>query len=173
MNLREATLEDVPELLALVQGAYRGDSARQGWTHEAELLDGQRTDAAALSASIASGDERILLAVAGDALIGCVQITRVGSGRAYLGMLTVDPLRQAAGLGRALIGAAERAAGELFGATAMEMTVVRQRAELIAYYERRGYRLTGDSRPFPYDDERFGLPRVADLEFVVLVKPLD
>ncbi len=173
MKLRGATSQDVPQLLALVQGAYRGDSARRGWTHEADLLDGQRIDAEALSAIMADDDERILVAYDGDALIGCVHISRIAAGRAYLGLLTVDPSRQAGGLGRGLIAAAERAAVAAFGASSMEMTVIRQRKELIAWYERRGYRVTGERRAFPYGDSRFGLPRVDDLDFVVLVKGLD
>jgi GNAT superfamily N-acetyltransferase len=171
-KLRMATGDDAPTLSVLVHGAYRGDSSRRGWTHEADLLDGQRIDEEGLAAILADGDHRILLAFDGDAMIGCVEITRVAADRAYLGMLTVDPLRQTGGIGRVLIDAAERAAAELFGATTMEMTVVRQRVELIAYYVRRGYRETGESRPFPYDDLRFGLPKVADLEFTVLLKTL-
>ena len=54
----------------------------------------------------------------------------------------------------------------------MEMTVITQRRELIAWYERRGYTVTGESRPFPHSDERFGLPRRTDLVFEVLAKPL-
>lgn len=172
MKLAVATGEDVPSLLALVQGAYRGENARQGWTHEADLLDGQRTDAAALASVIASENDRILLAFDRDMLVGCIQLTSVGAGRSYLGLLAVDPLRQAGGIGRMLIHAAETTAAELFGATSIEMTVIRQRAELIAYYVRRGYRVTGESRVFPYGDTRFGAPRVTDLDFAVLVKTL-
>ena len=54
----------------------------------------------------------------------------------------------------------------------MEMTVIANRGELIAWYERRGYVLTGERRPFPLDDPRFGLPKTRDLAFVVLEKPL-
>jgi len=99
-------------------------------------------------------------------------VAKQGEGLAYLGLLTVDPRRQAGGLGRWLIAAAEAEAIDRFGATRMEMTVIRQRAELIAWYERRGYRLTGETRPFPLDDERFGLPQTRELEFVVLEKAL-
>lgn len=172
MNIRFATDADLDALHALVHAAYRGDSARRGWTHEADLLDGQRTDRAALAASLADPQQRILVAERADGLIGCVNIAAVHGGKAYLGMLSVDPAAQAGGIGRALIAAGERVAAELFGATAMEMTVIRQRHELIAWYERRGYRLTGEERPFPLDDERFGLPRRRDLVFVVLEKPL-
>lgn len=167
-----ATLTDVPALHALVESAYRGDSARGGWTHEADLLDGQRTDNDALAQAIADPDHIILLARHGDTLIGCVEISRAATGRAYLGMLSVAPGWQGRALGKALIAAAETEAHTRLRATHIEMTVIRQRTELVAYYQRRGYRLTGETRPFPYGDERFGQPRVADLMFVVLEKPL-
>ncbi|HEV2568178.1 GNAT family N-acetyltransferase [Sphingomonas sp.] len=172
MTIRTAAERDVQQVLDLVQRTYRGDSARGGWTHEADLLGGQRTDAAALADIIADPAQRLLLAEVNGRLVGCVQITDKGGGTTYLGLLTVDPDRQAAGLGRRLLAEAERSAATLFGATRMEMTVIRQRAELIAYYERRGYALTGEERPFPLDDPRFGLPQRRDLAFVVLEKPL-
>lgn len=174
MNIRFATREDVPALHALVESAYRGDSARQGWTHEADLLGGQRTDEAALADMIADPAQRVLIAEDEDgSFAGCVNISRTGRGDAYLGMLSVDPKRQAGGIGRALLTAAERAAAETFGAREIEMTVIRQRPELVAWYERRGYALTGEERPFPLDNARIGLPRTRELSFVVLAKPLD
>jgi GNAT superfamily N-acetyltransferase len=172
MIIRLATLADLDTLHSLVHRAYRGDSARQGWTHEADLLDGQRTDREALTAMLDNPAIRVLVADEDGALTGCVEVTNQGGGTAYLGMLSVDPERQAGGLGRRLIAAAERTAAETFGATAIEMTVMRQRGELVAYYERRGYALTGEERPFPSTDPRFGLPRRNDLVFVVLAKAL-
>lgn len=174
MNLviRHAVTADLASLLALVHSAYRGDSARGGWTHEADLLEGQRTDAASLAAILADPQQRILVAEDGCALAGCVQIWDQGGGTTYLGMLSIDPPRQAVGLGRRLIAAAEAEAIHAFDARRMEMTVISQREELIAYYERRGYALTGESRPFPHDDPRFGRPKRPDLFFVVLEKQL-
>ncbi len=169
--IRAGTAADVPALHALVERAYRGDSAKAGWTHEADLLGGQRTDVDALAGMLADPDQHLLVALDGDALTGCVAVTRKPDGRGYLGLLTVDPQRQAAGLGRRLIAAAEDC-GRGFGASVMEMTVIASRGELIAWYERRGYGLTGERRPFPLDDERFGLPKTRDLEFVVLEKAL-
>jgi ribosomal protein S18 acetylase RimI-like enzyme len=87
-------------------------------------------------------------------------------------MVTVAPRLQARGLGRLMLSASEEQAVRLFAATRIEMTVISQRTELIAWYERRGYRLSGERRPFPADDPRFGLPRRDDLEFIVLEKPL-
>lgn len=176
MNLRPATPNDIMTLHALVEAGYRGDSAKQGWTHEADLLGGQRTDAAALAEMIADPEQTILLAEADDgALLGCVLIAdegeRDGQRIAYLGMLTVSPTLQNGGLGRQLIAAAESYA-RTFGAHEMEMTVIKQRRELIDWYIRRGYADTGREEPFPFDDERFGLPKTRDLVFVVLAKPL-
>lgn len=149
IQFRTATAADVPALRALVERAYRGDSAKQGWTHEADLLDDERTSDAELAETIADPKARVLLARIEGKLAGTVTIRDLGEGRAYLGMLCVDPDLQAAGLGRALMADAEDMAVDAFGARTMEMTVIDARAELIAYYERRGYARTGELRPFP------------------------
>jgi predicted N-acetyltransferase YhbS len=172
MIIRVSELADIPALHRLVERAYRGDSARKGWTHEADLLGGQRTDIEALTEVISDPTQRILIAVSDNKVIGCVQISKKDADTAYLGLLSVDPEVQAGGLGKALITAAEHSAQREFAAHSIEMTVIRQRSELIAYYERRGYTLTGETRPFPLDDERFGLPVTRDLSFVVLAKAL-
>ena len=173
IGIRPAAVADVIELNALVARAYRGEASRAGWTHEADLLDGQRTDAEALSEMIRDPDKVILLAFDADTLVGCVLVERQDDGSAYLGLLSVDPIRQSSGIGRLLIDAAEREAVSRFGAQRMEMTVIRQREDLIPWYERRGYTRTGETAPFPLDDERFGIPKRRDLEFVVLAKALD
>src|SRR5207302_918115 len=145
--------------------------SRVGWTTEADLLDGQRTDEAAL-AEIIGGANSVMLVAEGDGdVVACCQLEQRDGGTAYVGMISVRPLVQAGGIGRALMAAAERRAAEA-GALRMRMTVIRHRAELIAWYERLGYRRTGETQPFPYGDERYGIPKVSDLEFVVLEKVL-
>ncbi len=179
-RFRTAGPDDVEAVVALVESAYRGASSRQGWTTEAHLLDGQRTDAEAVAEIIASPRSRIVVAevvdagVAGEAeLVGCCQLEARPDATAYLGLFAVAPRRQGAGLGRAIVGEAERVAGGAMGAERIVMTVIRQRTDLIAWYERLGYRPTGETRPFPYGDERFGRPRRPDLEFVVLSRTID
>lgn len=172
LHFRAAEQADIAQLHALVEGAYRGTSAKAGWTHEADLLDGQRTDKVELAHIIADKDQTLTLAFEGDALVGCVNVHDRGGARGYLGMLTVDPQRQAGGLGRQLIAQAEATAVSAFGAKVMEMTVIAQRKELIAYYERRGYGLTPETRPFPIHDPRFGDAKRDDLYFVVMEKAL-
>jgi GNAT superfamily N-acetyltransferase len=88
---------------------------------------------------------------------------------AYFGMFAVRPGLQGGGVGSALLTEVETRARQL-GLHRVEMTVLSLRSELIAFYERRGYRQVGETRPFPHTDERFGRPRRDDLEFVVLVK---
>lgn len=164
--VRVATPDDVAALHPLIERAYRGETAKAGWTHEADLLFDDRTSAAELSALIADPDRVILLAHRDGALIGCVQVARAGDDLAYLGMLTVEPTLQASGLGRRLLAAAESEAVARFGSRRMEMTVIHRRTELIAWYERRGYAPTGETRPFPVDPPRH------ELEFAVLEKAL-
>lgn len=171
-EFRLATKADITDVHSLVESAYRGTSAKGGWTHETDLLEGQRTDVEELVQIITDTTQQIILALDGERIAGCVCLASKGEGLAYLGMLTVDPQRQSAGLGRRLIVAAEQAAVRDFQADRMEMTVIAQRPELIAYYERRGYDLTGQSRPFPMDDPRFGVPLREDLRFVVMEKAL-
>lgn len=148
-TFRPAAPSDVPALHRLVEGAYRGESARAGWTHEADLLETPRTSAEELARAVADPAEIVLLAFEAENLVGCVRLTRISDDVAYFGMLTVLPTRQASGLGRAIIGAAEDWARDRWGASVMELSVVSVRAELIAYYQRRGYHLTGETKPFP------------------------
>ncbi len=171
--VRTATAADVPAVVALVQLAYRGDDSRAGWTTEADLLAGQRTDADEVGAVVADPGSRLLLLEVGGVLVACCALSPTGTtARVYLGMLAVDPQRQGDGLGSALMAAAQVVAVRELGARTAEMTVIAQRSELIAYYERRGWRRTGQRRPFPSDDPRFGVPLRDDLEFVVLAREL-
>lgn len=171
LRLRPASLDDVPALLQLVQAAYRGDSARHGWSHEADLVEGSRTNPEEISDHIAGEGKAVLMAFAGDELIGCVHVKRAGPQVGYLGMLSVRPDLQSRGYGRRLIAAAEAHAKAAHGARRMEMTVIKQRTELIAWYEKLGWRATGEERPFPYDDPT-DRPTRPDLVFIVLEKPL-
>jgi ribosomal protein S18 acetylase RimI-like enzyme len=169
VRLREATAADLAAVERLVNSAFRGESSRAGWTTEADLLDGQRVDAAGLAQTIAAPDHVILLAERDDELVGCVHLQHRGED-CYLGMLTILPTAQGAGLGSRLLDAGERWAAARWSSETITMTVIAQRAELIGWYERRGYRRTGEQRPFPYGDPRFGLPRRSDLVFEVLQK---
>ncbi|MFE4367846.1 GNAT family N-acetyltransferase [Streptomyces sp. NPDC056835] len=168
---RDATAADTDALVALIESAYRGDSSRTGWTTEADILAGQRTDPRGVLEVIESPGSRLLAVERDGELVACCQLEHRGDA-AYFGMFAVSPGAQGSGLGKQVMAAAERVAGETWGVREMHMTVITVREELIAWYERRGYRRTGKLYPFPYGDERFGIPQRDDLEFELLVKRL-
>ncbi|ANH90339.1 MULTISPECIES: GNAT family N-acetyltransferase [unclassified Streptomyces] len=168
---RDATDADVEALVALIESAYRGDASRAGWTTEADILHGQRTDPRGVLDVIESPDSRLLTVERDGRVVACCQLEHRGD-HAYFGMFAVSPALQGAGLGKLIIAEAERQVREAWGVTEMHMTVISVREDLIAWYERRGYRRTGRMSPFPYGDERFGVPQRADLRFELLVKPL-
>ncbi|MGV9240944.1 GNAT family N-acetyltransferase [Streptomyces nigra] len=168
---RDATDADVDSIVALVESAYRGDSSRAGWTTEADILEGQRTDPEGVLQVVKSPDSRLLTVERDGRIVACYQLEHRGT-YAYFGMFAVSPELQGAGLGKVIIAEAERQARATWGVTEMHMTVISVRNDLIAWYERRGYRRTGRMTPFPYGDERFGIPRRDDLQFELLVKEL-
>jgi ribosomal protein S18 acetylase RimI-like enzyme len=171
LQFRAAGEADVDAIVALVTRAYRGEASRAGWTTEADLLDGPRIAPEVLRADLARPRSRVLLAEDGPALLACAHVADDG-GVGYFGMFAVDPGHQRGGLGARVLAECERIAREEWRLPAMRMTVIDLREELIAWYQRRGYRRTGVHKPFPYGDPRFGLPRRPDLRFEVLEKPL-
>ncbi|ARE77903.1 MULTISPECIES: GNAT family N-acetyltransferase [unclassified Streptomyces] len=171
LSFRSAVETDVPELVDLVESAYRGDASRAGWTTEADYLDGQRTDPDGVRAVIAAPDGVLLVVERAGELVACCQLEHRDD-HVYFGMFAVRPGLQGGGLGKEILAEAERRAREHWGAKEMRMTVVNVREELIAYYVRRGYRRTGELSPFPYGDARFGVPLRDDLAFELLVKSL-
>ncbi len=171
ITVREAVEGDLPAVVALVQSAYRGDASTAGWTTEAHLLDGQRTDVGMLLPMLADPNQAILLFEDADQLRACVSVERFED-HGYIGMVTVQPTGQSQGMGRRILETAEAHIPDEWGLPAAQMTVIAQRSELIAWYERRGYQLTGGTVPFPYDEARFGNPKRADLFLVVMEKGL-
>ena len=171
LTYRAASAGDVHAIVALVQSAYRGEASRAGWTTEADLLDGQRTDADAVAALIDAPASRILLCEQYGVLLATAHLEKHGS-ICHFGLFAVRPDRQGAGIGKTMLVEAEHLARDDWGCREMQMTVITQRTELIAWYERRGYRRSGVFRPFPYGDARFGLPKRDDLRLEVLRKAL-
>lgn len=171
LRFRNATVADVPALVSLVTSAYRGEASRAGWTTEADLLDGQRIDAALLRADIERPSSRVVVATVDDEMLACAHVAEA-DGAGYFGMFAVEPALQGAGVGSALLGECERIIRDESRLRVMRMTVIDIRDELIAFYARRGYRRTGIHKPFPYGDARFGIPKREDLRFEVLEKTL-
>ena len=171
LRFRPAGAADVDAVVGLIESAYRGESSRAGWTTEADLLDGRRTDRAELQEILARGHSQILLAERDGQLLACAHVARE-DGAGYFGMFSVAPTLQGAGIGSRVLEEAERIVRDGWKLPAMRLTVIDIRAELVGYYERRGYVRTGKTKPFPYGDERFGVPKRDDLRFEVLEKRL-
>jgi ribosomal protein S18 acetylase RimI-like enzyme len=171
-TFRTATVADIDAIVALVTSAYRGDSSRTGWTTEADLLDGARIDPEVLRQDILRERSLVLLVEQDGALVACAHIADE-DGAGYFGMFSVSPTLQGGGIGKLLMSEAERLVLAEWHLPLMRMAVIDVREELIAFYERRGYRRTGVRKPFPYGDERFGVPLRDDLRFEVLEKALE
>ncbi len=170
---RPATPADADAVAMLAQSAYRGQASRQGWTTEADLLDGQRADASMVAQLMATPGSLVLVvddAVQPGGLLACCHLERRGEA-AYLGLFAVRPDAQAQGVGTAMLAAAE-AQARRWGAVRLELTVLNHRPELVAWYSRCGFTMTGDTVPFPYGDERYGVPRRDDLVLQGMTKVL-
>lgn len=176
LRFRTATPDDVAAVVEVVHAAYRGAPTASTWTTEAHLLGGQRVDADMVTTTLGDVGRRVIVGISGtdgtDSVVSCCEVSAPDRrGRSELGMFAVDPQRQSGGIGRQTLAEGERQASA-WGAAAVELHVIDLRHELIEWYRRRGYAPTGESIPFPYGDERYGLPRRDDLCFAVLVKAL-
>ena len=181
--VRLASTEDAEAVAELVHSAYRGEESRRGWTTEADLIGGQRTDAAMVR-ELVDGQTSIVLVGRRDGadgadgadggagtLLACCLLEHRGDA-AYLGMFAVRPGLQGQGVGRTMLRAAEEVAGTHWGVRTVQLTVLDRRPELIAWYERCGFSLTGERHTFPYGDERFGVPHHDDLALLGMAKVL-
>lgn len=164
-----ATTTDIPSLNNLINSAYRGETSKKGWTTEEHLLGGTRTDEANLSELLLKENATILKYTENNQIIGSVYLEKQDE-KLYLGMLTVSPELQGGGIGKKLMQAAENFAQKA-QLKKISMTVISVRKELIEYYERRGYKNTGETKPFSMNDPKFGLPK-QDLEFIIMEKEI-
>lgn len=171
IRFRRATRADVASIVSLTEAAYRGENLG-GWTTEAHLVGVRRTDTKGVEEVLAALERMIMLVEIDGDLAGCIELTKQGS-RAVLGMLAVRPDLQGRGIGGAIIREAERICRDEFEAKEIRMQVLHMRSDIIAWYDRRGYKPNGERVPFPYGNERLGVPKRDDLEFIVLVKALE
>jgi ribosomal protein S18 acetylase RimI-like enzyme len=174
MIMARATECDYGAVVDLANLAFRGVGPSASWNSEADFIEGQRLTEPLLREDLAAKPDALLLTSRDDRngeLLGTVWLEPKKDGVWYLGLLTIRPDLQNRQMGRALLADAEGFAKQ-HGARCIRMSVVNVRSTLIAWYERRGYRLTGETQPFPYGDQRFGKPLRDDLQFVLLEKDI-
>jgi len=169
-SLALAEPDDAEALAALINRAYRGETSRLGWTTEADLLAGKRADAAMLRDLMASCDNAVWLARAAGEIRGTISLL-YHDVTVEFSLFAVEPNAQAQGIGKRLLQQAEDYARQRWQAQRATLSVIACRHELIAYYQRRGYRLTGKYQAFPVDSNLW-TPRVAGLQLAILEKDL-
>lgn len=168
---RTASHTDVLALEKLINSAYRGEHSKKGWTTEADLLGGQRTDAQTLTEILETPDNQIEIMLDDNLLIGCAHLRIEAKSTLYFGMLTIEPTFQARGLGKLMINHIEKM-GKRKNLHFIRMTVIQVRKELIAFYERRGFKASGNQQEFPSHDPRFGIPKNQELILIEYTKSI-
>jgi len=168
LQFRVALVTDCADIAALVNGAYRGDASRQGWTTEADLLDGLRTTVADVQHLVESETSVILVCISGGDLIASVCLEKEADA-AHICMFTVNPAVQGSGIGKQLLTYAESFAVQHWAVNKFCMYVITLRHELIAFYERRGYRRTGVLKTFPVNPQMWR-PKMTGLQLELLEK---
>ena len=145
---RRAVAADIPAIVKLVNAANSGDGNTAGWTNEAHLFHGNRTDEAEIAQLLAAPGARFVLSMGVGQVIACAYL-RVTGKEAYLGLLAVYPHRQGRGFGSELIAECERIAYQDLGCERLRISVITShRPEVAAFYERRGFARTGKFKPF-------------------------
>lgn len=167
--ITKATLQDIPALTILINSAYRGETSKKGWTTEANLLEGKRTNEDELTETILDPKNTILKFTENDIIISCVLLVEKEH-QLYLGMLTVSPELQNSGIGKKMLAEAENHAKSL-GLSSIIMTVISVREELIAWYKRHGYFDTGEREAFPESEIHVTISE-KPLEFIYLEKEI-
>ena len=162
-----AAHKDASDIAALVNRAYRPVAGTGGWTHETEWVRGSRTSEHQVIASMNSGSVMLIRRKA-DSIIACVQVSFVGS-VACIGMLATDPGLQALGHGKRMLEDAEWYAKQSGTPTTLQLSVIECRTELVAFYERRGYRRTGIASAYPLTGE-FGVPVINEVKVLEMTK---
>lgn len=167
-NFREAKIAEAEPIVFLINSAYRGESSRLGWTTEADLLAGLRTNVTNILTLIADKNSKLLICEYQKILVGSVLI-QMHEQQLIIGMLAVSPSYQGKGIGKQLLAFAEFTAWQTWAVRRFLMYVIPLRHELVAFYERRGYQRTGLYQRFP-ENPTMWMPKVTNLHLELLEK---
>lgn len=177
LAFRVATVSDIPQLLLLINSAYR-QNLGQSWTNEANIVVGDRIHQQQLENLISQPNHQLLIAeiahLGQSLIIACIGLNYLYS-ELEIGTFCIAPDWQNQGIGQRVLAYAERYSANYAVQHQMPleyyvMWVLNVRNELLAYYERRGYVLTGEIEAYPLD-ANVGQPTVA-LHLVKMKKPI-
>lgn len=172
LHFYKAELVDADAIAKLVNSAYRGDASRKGWTTEADLLDGLRTTTQDVAKIIKRHDAFVLIGVLKDEVVACMCCewqNLAGNNAAHFGMIAVKPALQNKGYGKLLLKAAEAMTLREWRVVGFYLTVISTRHELIDFYERLGFKKTGEFKDFPHNPEMWQ-PKVENLNLLYMAK---
>ncbi len=167
-QFRKATTADVEAIAKLVNNAYRPNSGVSGWTHESDIVAGDRIDIPQIIEILSKKDSVVIAGLNDETVVACVHVEK-NNRSSYIGMLAVDPILQGVGAGKNMLAYAEKYARDNFNPEKFVMAVVSARHELISFYQRRGYQKTGEAMEYPLD-AGVGQPKLENLKVVMLEK---
>ena len=173
MNIDEyriASSKDIQELVNLINSAYRPVGSDAGWTHESDLVDGERINASQLASLLEGEGSTVLLGLSKGEIVACVSVNKE-AGAIYIAMLTVKPSYQNIGLGKEMLQLAEEYAENQYESTVFNLFVISERKELFDFYLRRGYKSTDITSDYPAN-AGVGTPKITGLKLVLLTKEL-
>jgi len=154
VRVRVASMADTKTIMGVINAAFR--------RAESFIIDRDRIDLEGVQSLLRKGE--FLLADDDGVAVGCVYLEMRGD-RSYLGLLSVDPQRQKAGLGSKLMDAAEEYCAKA-GCRFMDLRIINLRTENHAFYSHRGY-VDTSTEPFPPE-----LNPKLPCHFVNMSKPL-
>ena len=165
MTFEPASIDDAESINMLINQAYRGE---EGWTRETEIVEGERSSVNDVMELIQNPETHLFVATIDGVAAACICIEEKEK-QAYIGTFAVNPTFQNQGIGKQALSFAEKHAFNQLGSNKFVMVVISQREELISYYERRGYRRTGEISEYPVH-LNVGIPAIEGLTIECLEK---
>lgn len=151
LDIRKARIEDIDRLVEVINAAYRNQFGRS-WTTEKVFVDGVRITKEQLSRDLNQSNFELLVGENEQgSLVGCIGLN-FDSSSVEIGTFAIDPTIQNLGYGREMLNYVETCITQNYSSVRrLIMYVLDVRSELMAYYQRRGYQITGRTEPYPID----------------------
>lgn len=173
-TIQDAQSKDISAIENLIEAGYRKDEARLGWTHETDILSGDRLSDGEIAKTLEDKNSKMFVAIDSNnhEVIGVICVTKDNDWIEF-GKFSVRPNLQGSGIGRKLITHVENFVSEIWGEKKLKLSVISRRTELVDFYLRCGFIDTGHRIDFlkvhPYVILKKG---VENLEVIIMEKSL-